>query len=65
MLKYILKRLAMSVLILVGVSLIIYILIRCMPVSYIDKLIADMNQGGATIPEETKQAMLADRKSVV
>ena len=59
MLKYILKRLAMSVLILVGVSLIIYILIRCMPVSYIDKLIADMNQGGATIPEETKQAMLA------
>jgi len=58
MLKYILKRLGLSVLILIGVSLIIYTLIRCMPVSYIDRLIADMNQGGATIPEETKQAML-------
>ncbi len=53
MLKYILKRLALSVFILLGVSLIIYILIRCMPGSFIDDKIAQMNQGGATIPQET------------
>ena len=57
MLKYIIKRLAQSVLILLGVSLIIYILIRCMPVSFIDAKIAEMNQGGATISEETVNAM--------
>ncbi len=57
MFKYILKRLGQSVLILLGVSLIIYVLIRCMPVSFIDDKIAQMNQGGATIPEETVTAM--------
>ena len=57
MLKYILKRLALCVLILLGVSLIIYCLIRCMPVSFIDDKIAQMNQGGATIPEETVESM--------
>lgn len=57
MLKYILKRLALSVLILLGVSLIIYVLIRCMPVSFIDGKIAEMNQGGATVPQETIDAM--------
>ncbi len=57
MLKYILKRIGLSILILLGVSLIIYVLIRCMPVSFIDDKIAQMNQGGATIPEETVNAM--------
>ena len=57
MLKYILKRLALCVLILLGVSLIIYCLIRCMPVSFIDDKIAQMNQGGATIPQETIDRM--------
>ena len=57
MLKYILKRLALSILILLGVSLIIYVLIRCMPVSFIDGKIAAMNQGGATVPQETIDAM--------
>ena len=57
MFKYILKRIALSILILLGVSLIIYVLIRCMPVSFIDDKIAQMNQGGATIPEETVNAM--------
>ena len=57
MLKYILKRLGMAVLILLGVSLIIYVLIRCMPVSYIDSKIAEMSMNGATIPEETVQSM--------
>lgn len=53
MLKYILKRLGLAILILLGVSLIIYTLIRCMPVSFIDDKIAQLSQGGATIPEET------------
>jgi len=57
MLKYILKRLGLSILILLGVSLIIYTLIRCMPVSFIDDKIAQLSQGGATIPEETVQNM--------
>lgn len=59
MLKYILKRLGLAVFILLGVSLIIYILIRCMPVSFIDDKIAQMNQGGATIPQETIDNMKA------
>ena len=59
MLKYILKRLGLSILILLGVSLIIYVLIRCMPVSFIDDKIAQMNQGGATIPQETIDSMKA------
>ena len=50
MLKYILKRLGLAVLIL-------YILVRCMPVSFIEGKIAEMNQGGATIPEETVESM--------
>ena len=57
MLKYILKRLGLAVLILLGVSLIIYVLVRCMPVSFIEGKIAEMNQGGATIPEETIENM--------
>ena len=57
MFKYILKRLAQSVLILLGVSLIIYVLIRCMPVSFIDDKIAQMNQGGATIDDSVITAM--------
>jgi peptide/nickel transport system permease protein len=57
MLKYILKRLGLAVLILLGVSLIIYFLVRCMSVSFIEGKIAEMNQGGATIPEETVESM--------
>lgn len=36
MLKYIIKRLLISVLILFGVSVIVYALVRCMPTDYID-----------------------------
>lgn len=59
MLKYILKRLGLTVLILLGVSLIIYVLIRLMPVDFIESKIAQMNQGGATIPQETIDNMKA------
>ena len=57
MLKYILKRLGMSILILLGVSLIIYFLIRLMPVDFIQDKINAINQGGATVSEETVNAM--------
>ena len=57
MFKYILKRIAYSILILLGVSLIIYFLIRLMPVDFIQDKINAMNQGGATVSEETVQAM--------
>ena len=57
MLKYIAKRLAYAVLILVGVSLIIYFLIRMMPVDFIQSKIDALNQGGANVTEEQVQAM--------
>ncbi len=57
MLKYILKRLGLSIIILLGVSLIIYILVRCMPVDFVMQRLSQMNQGGATIPQETVEAM--------
>ena len=57
MLKYIVKRLLLAVLILLGVSMIIYFLIRLMPVDFIQDKINAINQGGATVSEETVQAM--------
>ncbi len=57
MFKYILKRLALSVLILMGVSLIIYFLIRLMPVDFIQDKVNAMNQGGATVDQATVDAM--------
>ena len=57
MLKYIIKRLALSILILLGVSLIIYFLIRLMPVDFIQDKINAINQNGATVSKETVDAM--------
>ena len=57
MFKYIVKRIAYSILILLGVSLIIYFLIRLMAVDFIQNKINAMNQGGATVSEETVEAM--------
>ncbi len=59
MLKYIAKRIGYSILILLGVSLIIYFLIRLMPVDFIQDKINAINQGGATVSEETVEAMYA------
>lgn len=59
MFKYILKRLVMSLFILLGVSMIIYFLIRLMPVDFIQDKINAINQGGATVSEETVNAMYA------
>ena len=57
MLKYIAKRLLYAILILLGVSMIIYFLIRLMPVDFIQSKIDAINQGGATVSEETVNAM--------
>ena len=57
MIKYIVKRLALAVVILLGVSMIIYFLIRLMPTDFIQDKINAMNQGGATVSEETQKAM--------
>ena len=57
MVKYIIKRLIMSIFILMGVSVIIYFLIRLMPVDFIQDKINAINQGGATVSEETVNAM--------
>lgn len=49
MVKYIIKRLALSLLILFGVSLIIYFLVRLMPMNYLDtKFSAQLQQGTIT-----------------
>jgi peptide/nickel transport system permease protein len=51
MVKYILKRLGMAVFVLLGVSLIIYFLIRLMPVSFIENKVAEMKNSNS-IPQE-------------
>jgi ABC-type microcin C transport system permease subunit YejB len=57
MLKYIAKRLAYAVLVLLGVSLIMYFLVRLMPVDFIQSKIDQMNQGGAVVELDTQIAM--------
>ncbi len=46
MLKYILKRLGLALICLLGVSLIIYVLVRCMPFDYVEQKIAEMSANG-------------------
>lgn len=46
MLKYILKRILWAILILFGVSLIVYALVRCMPVDFVTSKIAALSAGG-------------------
>ncbi len=56
MLKYTLKRLGLAVLILLGVSLIIYFLIRLMPIDFIQNKVNAMNQSNS-VPAETVEAL--------
>ena len=58
MLKYILKRLLLSVLILLGVSLILFALIQNMPSSFAENKINEMNAGGAIVDQATKDAIM-------
>lgn len=57
MFKYIVKRILTSIVILLGVSLILYTLLRMMPASFIDSKIAAINQGGATVPQSVVDNM--------
>ena len=57
MLKYICKRLAYSLLILLGVSIIIYFLIRLMPVDYIQTKVNALSNSGGTIDQDMVDAM--------
>ena len=57
MFKYICKRLAYSLLILLGVSIIIYFLIRLMPVDYIQSKVDALSSSGGTIDQSMVDAM--------
>ena len=52
MLKYILKRLFISIFVLLGVSIIIYTLVRMMPNDYLDIKFASQLQQGTITPEQ-------------
>ena len=52
MFKYVLKRLGLSIIVLLGVSIIIYFLVRLMPNNYLDtKFSAQIQQGTITLDE--------------
>ena len=54
MFKYIVKRILLAIIILLGVSIVLYILVRCMPTDYVDnKYQSQIAQG--TITEEQLQ----------
>ena len=58
MFKYILKRLGISLLILLGVSLLLYTLLRCMPTDFImNKIVTLSHAGGDSVTEELKRQM--------
>ena len=57
MVKYILKRIGMALLILLGVSFILYALLRCMPTDFIEQKIVNLATSGVKVTEEFKQQM--------
>ena len=59
MLKYILKRIGYSILVLFGVSLIIYFLTRLMPIDFVRDKVVAMQTGGSTVTQEMVDAMYA------
>ncbi len=52
MLKYIIKRLLLSVLILLGVSFIVYVLVRSMPTNFVEDKINALNQNNSVSQEQ-------------
>lgn len=52
MVKYIIKRLLLSIFIIVGVSMIIYFILRMMPMDYIDQKFGTLASGGGKITPE-------------
>ena len=57
MLKYIVKRLAYAILVLLGVSLIIYFLTRLMPIDFVKNKVVSVQTSGATVDQEMVDAM--------
>lgn len=58
MFKYILKRIAISILILFGVSFILYALLRCMPTTFVDAKIQELAAGSPEgVTDEFKQLL--------
>lgn len=57
-LKYILRRIAISLLLLLGVSFLLYALLRCMPVDFVESKITALATGGVTVTDEFKQQLL-------
>ena len=52
MFKYILKRLGLALIVLLGVSVIIYLLVRLMPTNYLEtKFSAQIQQGTITLDQ--------------
>lgn len=59
MAKYILKRILFMLLILFGVSLILYTLVRCMPTDFVDNKILALTQNNADVSAELIATMKA------
>lgn len=51
MFKYILKRIGISLLILLGVSFILYALLRCMPTDFVESKILALNTSGVEVSD--------------
>ncbi len=52
MFKYILKRIGVSLLILLGVSLLLYTLLRCMPTDFVENKIVALTQNNPDVTDE-------------
>ena len=59
MAKYILKRILFMVLILLGVSMILYALLRCMPTSFIDVKLQALTQNDSSVAAELRAKLEA------
>ena len=59
MVKYILKRVGISILILLGVSLILYTLLRCMPTDFVEQRILNFQAAGENVTDEFIKQMYA------
>ena len=63
MLKYIVKRLGYAIVVLLGVSLIIYFLTRLMPIDFVrDKVVAMQTSGAEVTAEQVEKMILAGDK---
>ena len=59
MFKYILKRIGYSILVLLGVSLIIYFLTRLMPIDFVRDKVVSMQTSGSTVTQDMVDKMYA------